>query len=455
MAKLLFLQKFGIEFLGPMYISSFVKRSHDCRLAIGESLRDFEKVIDAYRPDIVAFPTRTLWRHWTLALARDIKKRYGVRTLFGGAHPTCLADFIREDGVDIICRGEGEEAVLELLDCIDDGKDIRFLRNLSVKQDGKVYRNEVRPLPANLDAYPFPDRTLYYRSRTRRQRLNVPVITSRGCPFHCSFCYENILKELYRGQGTYVRTRSIDSVIRELRELKESIGAETIDFCDHVFGIDGEWTRVFLERYRREIGLPFQCYVRPDVVSANERLAKQLGDAGCDAVRMSIETASEMTRNNLLNRGVSDRQIFRASELLHGAGIRLNTWNILGLPGESLEETFETARMNIAVGADLPQCSMFTPYPGTAVMNDERVREYVDHPGGTGAPSILSLPNIRPIANFYKFFPAAVSWPFLLPLIKVLVRLPPNYLFDLWFALVNWYLYARARYRRRLQRLFS
>lgn len=113
--KILFLQNIEYEFLGPMYISSIVKKhGHECQLAFGETLDDFASSITKFRPDIVGFSIMTGSHKWAKVMAGHIKLEYGIPNIFGGAHPTFFPQFGEETSIDMLVRGEGEEAILEV-----------------------------------------------------------------------------------------------------------------------------------------------------------------------------------------------------------------------------------------------------------------------------------------------------------------------------------------------------
>lgn len=454
MAKLLFLQNLEYEFLGPMYVSSMVKKSHACALAVGNSAGDFTEIMESFKPDVIGFSIMTGSHRWARDIGKALKGKYGVLTLFGGAHPTFFPEFIEEDGVDIICRGEGEEATLELLNTLDAGGDFSGIQNLYVKRGGRIARNAVRPLQQDLDAYPFPDRSLYEALGTGADRSVRNILTSRGCMFHCTFCFEDSIRELYQGKGRHVRVRNTDKVIEELRELKDAHKARTVYFCDDVFGLNRKWLYDFLEIYKREIGLDFLCLVRADVMSADGTYAARLKEAGCKAVFFGIETGSEFLRNTVLNKHLKDKHIYAAAAQLHKAGLPFRTYNIVGLPDETLEDAFNTIRMNIAIKADYPWCSIFSPYPRTALTLYAQEKGYLGKDfnpdsisGSFFIDSKLNMPGIRRIENVHKFFQTAVLWPWTLPLIRLLIKLPPNLLFRLWFGTIYFYVFLKSERR--------
>jgi len=457
MARLLFLQNIEYEFLGPMYISTLVKQGgHDVRLEIGNKLEDFEPALREFRPDLVAFSIMTGSHKWAVEIARQVKERYGTATIFGGAHPTFFPEFIKEDSVDMLVRGEGEEAVRDVLDRLQAGQPWHDVANLTVKKkDGEVVTNPLRNLRRDLDDYPFPDRDLYNALNGRLDRSVRNVITSRGCPWHCSFCFEDAMRELYDGKGRYVRIRRIPKVIEELQQLRDTTDVRTVYFADDVFGMSKKWLYEFLPIYKKEVGLPFICLVRADLVASDPEYAEQLAAGGCKSVFFGIESGNEDLRNRVLVKALSNEQIHVAAERLHKAGIKFRSYNIVGLPGETLDDAFSTLQLNIDIKADYPWCSVFMPFPGTELTKFafeqgflDRAFEFDSLSKSFFTDSKLNGPDIKKMENLQKFFQTAVLWPRTLPLIKKLIHLPPNPLFTAWFGLIYFYVYVKSENKR-------
>lgn len=453
MARLLFLQNIDYEFLGPMYISAMVKQhGHDCELRIGQTLNDFRASLEQFKPDLVAFSIMSGSHGWAREMARQVKAHFNFRNIFGGAHPTFFPEFINEEGIDYLVRGEGEEAMLEILNQIDRQEDFENILNVSFKKQGKAIHNPLRNLRGDVDDYPFPDRTLYRLPGKFEHVRNV--IASRGCPFHCSFCFEDAMRELYKSKGKYVRIREIAPVIAECKRLVAETDVRVIYFADDVFGMKKEWLYDFLEVYRREVNIPFICLVRADIVASDEQYARRLSDAGCRSVFFGVESGNEKLRNEVLVKQLTDKQIIRAATLLHGVGIKFRTYNIVGLPDETLQDALSTVEMNIRIKADYPWCSIFSPFPGTALTDYAFAKgylsptfEYEELSKSFFLDSQLQIPHIRPMQNLQKFFQTAVLWPWTFGLIKKLIHLPPNIFFRAWFGLVYFYVYVKSEQR--------
>ncbi|MCI5056962.1 MAG: B12-binding domain-containing radical SAM protein, partial [Flavobacteriales bacterium] len=420
---------------------------------LGQNLSDFEAKIKAFQPDLVGFSVMSGSHEWGRQMAIQIKDKFGIQNIFGGSHPTFFPEFVKEEGVDFAIRGEGEESMLEIMNRIDRKESFSDIPNLSY-QNGQLVHNPLRNLAKRLDDYPKPDRFLYGDLDNRADRQVRNVITSRGCPFHCTFCFEDAMRDMYKGKGKYVRIREIDEVIKECKRLKEETDVKVIYFADDVFGMKRQWLYDFLEVYKKEIGLEFICLVRADIVAADEPYAQKLADAGCRSVFFGVESGNEKLRNAVLDKQLTDEQILKAADLLHKAGIKFRTYNIVGLPDETLEDAFSTVELNIKIKADYPWCSIFSPFPGT------ELTDYAFNKGYLGKEfdyntldksffleSKLKLDHIREMENLQKFFQTAVLWPWTYPIIKKLIKLPPNMLFKAWFGFVYFIVYIKSEKR--------
>jgi len=452
MARLLFLQNLQYEFLGPMYIAAAARRrGHSCRLVIGNTVEEFHPAIEAFRPDLIGFSIMTGSHRWALNIAREAKRRYDLPNIFGGPHPTFFPKFLNEDGVDMIMKGEGEEAICEVLDAIDANKQVSSIKNLGFKRNDVSRVNDLRNLPGDLDVYPFPDRDLYRALDGKLDRSIQNVLTSRGCPFHCSFCFEDAMRDMYKGKGKYVRLRQISKVIEECVELKAKTNPRMIYFADDLFGMDKKWLYEFVEIFRKEVGLRFICLVRADIVASDPQYARKLADGGCENVFFGVESGNEALRNKVLVKKTTNQEIYDAARLLHDAGIKFRTYNIMGLPGETLADALSTVQINIDIKTDFPWCSIFSPIPGVALTDQAIEQGYLSPDFNTSdinqsffLDNSLKLENKQEIQNLQKFFQTAVQFPWSFPLIKLLIRLPPNVFFRLWFGFMYFVNYVRS-----------
>jgi radical SAM superfamily enzyme YgiQ (UPF0313 family) len=458
MAKLLFIQDIHYEYLGPIYISAMLKRAgHDCRIAIGKSLINFQPVIEDYQPDIIGFSIMSGSAAWANELGVQIKNKYGLPTIFGGVHPTFYPEYIKNEGVDLLVRGDGEEAALEVMNSIEDKKDFGNIGNIIYKKNGRIIENKIRDLQTDLDIYPFPDRKLY-EQELRKYNMDLTVrnvITSRGCPFSCTFCQAAIMRQIYKGKGNYVRIRKIDKVLEELLLLKNTTDVRSLYFVDDIFGLDFKWLKDFLSLYRKRVGLEFSCLVKADAVRKHKDYAKLLKDAGCRMVAFGIESGSERLRNELLKKEISNEDILSAASMLHDAGIKFRAFNIVGLPNETLKDAYETVQLNIDIKTDYPWCAIYLPIKDTALANyalNQKAlpQDYfnkINKRSFFSGSSPLQTEDIERIVNLQRFFQTAVWWPWAFPLIKLLIKIPPNPIFNLWFGFIFYIVYTKSEGR--------
>jgi radical SAM superfamily enzyme YgiQ (UPF0313 family) len=439
MARVLFLQKVWSENLGPMLLSSVIARhGHTAELRIGAKPPD-RSTLRRLAPDLVAFSITTGTHLWAFDIAARVKELLPhVPVIFGGAHPTYFPEAIHHPAVDVICRGEGEQALLELLDRIDSGASFDDIPNLWVRHGESVVENPLRPLEQDLDSLPFPDRNLYYRYKFLRNSPTKNFITGRGCPYNCAYCAIPTLKAIYKDGGTFTRFRSPEAVIEEIRAVKRDFGLRTVCFQDDTFILKKSRLFPLLELYRREIGLPFICHVRADLL--DDEIARALKEAGCHSVDFGLESGDPEIRRTVLRKTVTDDQIYHAARVLKKWGIPFRTTNMLGLPGERLEQAYRTIRINQRIGTNYPSCSVYQPYPRTE-LGDRAIamglagEDYsVDRIGASFyRSSVLPPEHTREVANLQKFFFLAVKFPSLAPLIRRLARLPGNPLYDFVF----------------------
>ncbi|MDP8217404.1 MAG: radical SAM protein [Candidatus Theseobacter exili] len=134
-------------------------------------------------------------------------------------------------------------------------------------------------------------------------------------------------------------------------------------FCDDVFVLDKQWLEQFCETYYKEIGLPFRCQARPEML--NPEICKLLKNAGCFNIQMGIEAGNERIRKDVLKRRMTDERIIQAAQSVKKAGMTLYVYNMVGLPFETEKEILETIELNKKVKPDFMQSSIFQPYPGT------------------------------------------------------------------------------------------
>jgi radical SAM superfamily enzyme YgiQ (UPF0313 family) len=369
------------------------------------------------------------------------RERPGLLVVFGGAHATFFPEtIIREKAVDAVCVGEGEGAILDLANACDQKQDIRSIPNLWVRIGDRVFKNPPRLLVQDLDTLPFPDRTHYHDYPLLRNSPWKAVNSGRGCPFNCSFCFNESYNKIYGVKGlASVRKRSTRNIADEINKLAKEWPTKEIHFWDDAFNVKKDWLKCFVEEYPRLCRLPFRCDLRIDLVAEAEISA--LAQAGCRKSLFGLESGNEHLRKTLLKKTFSNQTALDGARMLRRHKIRFGTFNMLGLPDETLQNAFETVAMNITMQTDYPWCSIVQPYPNTELhriacsKNLIDARRPLEFPISFFRKSVFAQPDTRKIERLQRLFYFAVKNPRLFPLVKKAVHFPLGPISFLIFAI--------------------
>jgi radical SAM superfamily enzyme YgiQ (UPF0313 family) len=229
----------------------------------------------------------------------------------------------------MVCVGEGEYPMLELANSMEKGSIDYSIKNIWFKRNGQVIQNEVRSLIEDLDSLPMPDGELYYLSGSYFSK-SYAIVTTRGCPYACSFCSHSHIHKIYHGKGRYLRQRSVKNVIQELIQAKQKYKLRTIMFIDDCFGYNINWLRDLSDEYRKMVSLRFFCIMHPEHISRDS--LKYLKNAGCRSISLGIQTWDEEIRNHLFNRRVSNDVMENAIRLILNERIEVLADNLFGFP---------------------------------------------------------------------------------------------------------------------------
>lgn len=324
-------------------------RNNHLDLPTPYELDNLTRALEQDNIDMVGFSIRaSAYYKVTRQLTEVVHDRLDLPVFWGGNHPTLVPDQCIPYA-EILCRGESDYALIELADALVKQSDINTLGNLWVKDDdGTVYKNELRALLPHLDMLPFRDYTSphKYFIMGRQLRQGDPMVAaqeplfqmmaSRGCIFRCAYCYNSTYQnDLYQGQKFY-RTRSVDSMIREINQNKQVFKRmKRVRFDDEVFNFNSEWLQEFLERYPREVGLPFDCFMEPQLVT--EPKMQSLKKAGLTNVFMGVQNA-ETVNGDLYDRNSSDKHIQNLAMLYNRLGINIHYQLIFDDPVANSED---------------------------------------------------------------------------------------------------------------------
>lgn len=368
--KILFLT--GDYLTRPLGIASLAASAaaygHQCEVAALRDVQRQKKLLQGFRPRVLCLSLVTGQHILFIKRVREIKKSFpDITVLAGGPHPTFYPESVHEPNFDAVCRGEGDLAFPFLINAFErEGCLPLQAPNWLIKMpDGSVSKNNLAPLVENLDTLPYPDRGMFDRAQPGYRPVTAYVMTSRGCPYNCSYCFNHAYRELYRGLGRMCRRRSIANLLGELVFLKRRYPLQIIVFQDDTFNLDKQWLREFADVYQREIHLPFHCHLRADIF--DEECAELLCRAGCLSVKLGLESGREHVRNEILNRNMSLEQFESACRLLRRFNIRFATENILAVPGTRLDDDLFTYSVNCRVRPQHSFATLMQLYPRTMI----------------------------------------------------------------------------------------
>lgn len=435
MAKFLFVQDILFDYFGPMYISSVLKsKGHSCDILILSEEKNLFWKIAKINPQAVLISSMTGPHKTYLQFIREFKKQFKIPVIMGGPHPTFCPEILNKPELDYICVGEGEGFIGDIADSIVSAKELTQTPNLGYKKRGKVIFNPIRNLISDLDTIPFADRDIYYERYP--ELIKYPTkrfFGTRGCPYNCSFCFNHAYKLAYAGKGIYIRRRSAENIIQEILEVHMKYPFQTVRFPDDSFTISKEWILNFLQLYKKKVTLPFTCLARGNEL--DEEVVSALKNANCINIFFGIETGNEKYRNEVLHKALRNKDIIQAAKNLRKYKISYGTYNMIGLPGETLEDAFNTIRLNAKIKSQLPTCTILQPYPKTAIAEYAIRLGYLkenfsaDDFNFFTSGSILKIPFIKELVNLNSFFLIAVRFPSFIPIIKILIKFPPNPLY--------------------------
>ncbi len=418
------------EPLGVMYLSGALKAAgHDTKMIFVPD-PDLEDKLREYDPGIVCYSFTTGMQTTTVGLNQKIKSILpNIKAIGGGAHVTVVPEFIHEEGIDAICRGEGEAAMVDFANAVEAGGDLTKIPNIWFKDEtGKVHQNEPRALVPDIEVFGWCDREIVYDAADFYKNSERKVIkTDRGCPMNCSFCFHHAWKKKVYNvtNNEYVRRRTVDHVIQEALRIKEKYPLTFVHFLDDIFNINNKWLAEFAERWPKEVGLPFDAILMANMVS--EKHIKLLKEAGCVYARIAFEAANDHMRNAVMKKNTTRAQLIRAAGFIKQYGIRLGSLNMMGGPGTSIEDDIETVKLNIECNVDHPLASLLQPYPMTDI--NDMTREmglatdtWEEFPSLFNRTTSIALPNRHYFENLHKWFPVVVRHPSLMPVMRKAIK---------------------------------
>jgi anaerobic magnesium-protoporphyrin IX monomethyl ester cyclase len=270
---------------------------------------------------------------------------------------------------DVAVIGEGENAMVDIVECWEKDRDFSGVRGRAYKDKGEVKLTTPRDFVENLDDLPFPsreqfDNEAYKRYYCRRFGYSIsPIITSRGCPFSCDFCSRPVF-----GQG--FRTRSPANIVDEMESIV-GLGYDRVWFADDCFTLNRDHLiEVCNEIGRRQLNVDWECLSRVDTMDSD--IAVRMKRAGCVRVFFGIESGNERVLN-LMNKQITVGQARKAVHEAKAGGLKVGAFFIIGYPGENDDSVLDTVRFASALPLDYLSFTLPYPIPGTPLF--ERIKD--------------------------------------------------------------------------------
>lgn len=376
---------------------------------------NFATALRKHNSQLIAFSSTTNGHPVVKRLAAFLERNgCHIPTIYGGIHPTLAPEeSIQTPGINMICVGEGERCLVDVCKALEQRKDLFHIPNLWLKNEKKIISNQLRPLIADLDQLPFADRDLFdYPNLYNERRGMATFMASRGCPYSCHYCANKALRSLYHPNGRYVRFRSVENLIEEIKwTVQKYPFFRRVHFDDDILFMKRQWVQEFVNSYPREVGLPFCCNIHPTLCS--DETIRMLAEAGCDEVRIGLESGNATIRELVLNRHMSNDLIIKAFHMAKAQGIKAKSFNMIGIPHENPASILDTIKLNARAGVDEIQHTIFHPYPGTRlfeicqeenIFSNRSVSSYY-------IGSILDLPELptQHLTMFHRYFHTLVK----------------------------------------------
>jgi len=398
--------------VGISIISSVLKKAgHEVSLIhISDEIskEELQKRVREENADVYAFTSISLVYKRIRKYNSWVKEVFPNKlTILGGIQAILNPEESIKD-FEAVCIGEGEYCMRELIGKISNKENIYDTKNFWFKKDGEIVKNERLPLIENLDDLPFPDRDMwnYYNLTDYHDAKQITIMASRGCPYMCPYCFNHKIRDLYPNKHKWVRFRSVENVINEIKEVIKKYPGEykSIRFIDDTIVQNKEWFEELCQKFPK-LNLQISCQARANEL--NEDIIKKLRKLGVVRVEMGIEAGNPFIRNQVMKRYMSDEQIINAFRLCRKYGIVTTSFNILGIPFETSKMMLDSVKINVRAKPNYPYSFIFQPFTNTKAW--EICKEFgfltKDENESLFGGSTLNCPHFRPEeAKFIQTF---------------------------------------------------
>jgi radical SAM superfamily enzyme YgiQ (UPF0313 family) len=452
LARIAFVLSTCHEFEGVKVLSSVLKlHGHTTDSFITSEERDYWQVVRDFEPDVIGIYATSGQEAWPYPHIRRWKKELPhLKVVMGGPHPSHDLDpLLESDVVDATIKGEAEYSLLDLVNAWEAGRSIRDIPNVAyLGSDGVPVQNPIRPVIGDLDSLPFPDVDVFYKYPFLRNKRVMQVHASRGCQNSCTYCSVGLMKKTWvsgkKGEK-FNRTKSVDYLCDEMNDiLARYPGFRMVNFGDAALNMERGWLAEFAEKWPARVGLPFACNV--NINHLNELDIIHLKESGCVSVQFGLESGSERVRLDVYRKGYTDEVVYGIPPLLRKHNLTYRTNNIMGGPAETLDDMFETVRVNKRIKPEGCTVLIYRAFKSTVLGQEDYAQGRVDLTRDIG-PSIqqdshMKRNDLKEVVNLQKLFNVAVYLPGGEALVRNLIKLPRNRLFELTQLSFLWYQHA-------------
>jgi len=359
--------------------------------AVAEQLNihRLEKRVASLKPDVIGITANISFAKKAFLTGKYMRvKNSGSKIIFGGPWPSIDYEYLlKGKAADFVVIGEGENTIVELVDAIQNRRDMKDIKGIAYIDKGSVIKTEKRPFIEKLDDLPFPAWNLFpppkkYFNHTLGKRF-YPIATSRGCPMGCIYCSKMV-------HGYKLRTRSIENVMAEIRYLKETFNVDELIFTDDNFNYNVERAERIIDEIIKlgfKLKLNFSHGLRADKITP--RLAVKMKRAGAGEVALGIESGNQEVVYKI-GKNLDLNAVRRAARILKRLGIITGGFFMIGLPFDTIQTIIETKRFALELDLDGTNFFKVLPFPGT------RLFEIIKKRG-------KFLRDVHDASNFYNY----------------------------------------------------
>lgn len=326
--------------------------------------------IEGLDPGLICFTSTFSQYPFIEKIAKFTKSQWADKFLIiGGVHASLNPVEVINGPFDALCMGEGEYPTLELCSQLEGKEAPSGIANLWIKsKDGNIERNAPRDFIQNLNILPFPDREMWKPWMKTQLDDEFSVLLGRGCPYNCTYCSNHELRKV--ANGKYTRFRSPENILEEIAFLYNNYPLKRIYLEVETIAVNKTWAIELcsqIEAFNIKIDDPisYACNFRISSQSIDEKLIIALKKANFNGINIGLESGSEKIRREILKRNYSNKDFTNVVSMARKHGLKVYVFNMIGLPGESLNDHMETVLLNRQCQPDGHYTGIFFPYPGT------------------------------------------------------------------------------------------